>query len=389
MSRKRLCLVCADPITFDAFLAPHAARLAADFEVALACNGRPRRAPSLNLAFHPVPVVRPIRPLGDVQALLALRRLFRRERFDLVHSFTPKAGLLAMLAARLAGVPRRLHTFTGQVWVTKRGPKRWLLRALDRVLAGSATQVLADSASQARFLAAEGVIDAARITVIGDGSICGVDLARFQPDPVARAAVRAELGIEGGGMLFLFLGRLNRDKGVLELARAFSTLRAAEPVWLAFVGPDEGGMQAELSQALGARVAQARFVGATPAPERFMAAADALCLPSHREGFGSVIIEAAACGCPGVASRIYGITDAVEEGRGGLLHPPGDVAALRACLERLAADRAFAAQLGREARERAVRSFPQQRITEGLAALYHELLQSKDRHGGDAPRKLG
>jgi glycosyltransferase involved in cell wall biosynthesis len=191
---------------------------------------------------------------------------------------------------------------------------------------------------------------------------------------VARATVRAELGIDRGGTLFLFLGRLNPDKGVVELARAFSSMRAAEPVWLAFAGPDEGGMELRLRGLVGQRLAQTRFVGATPTPERFMAAADVLCLPSHREGFGSVIIEAAACGCPCVASRIYGITDAVEEGQGGLLHPPGDVTELRACLERLATDRDLAVRLGCEARARVERLFPEQRITEGLAEFYARVL---------------
>ncbi len=373
MARKRICLVCADPATFDAFLFPHAVRLAADFEVAVACHGRPRRAGQVNATFHAVPVERRVNPLRDLRALLALRRLFRRERFDAVHSFTPKAGLLAMLAARATGVPRRLHTFTGQVWATQRGVKRSFLKALDRKLAGAATHVLADSASQARFLVAEGVVDDARLTVIGDGSICGVDLARFRPDPAARAAVRAELGIGTEALVLLFLGRLTRDKGVADLARAFAQMQAAPAAWLVLVGPDEEEMQPRLRTALGDRVAHVRFAPATAAPERFLAAADVLCLPSRREGFGSVIIEAAACGCPCVASRIYGITDAVEEGQGGLLHPPGDVAALRDCLGRLAADRELAARLGREARARAERLFPEQRLTDGLAAFYHAL----------------
>ncbi|MDP3071639.1 MAG: glycosyltransferase [Opitutaceae bacterium] len=373
MPRKRLCLVCAAPATFDAFLRPHAVRLSADFDVSVVCHGRPRRADHVAAKFHAVGIERAVAPLRDLGALLALRRLFRRERFDLVHSFTPKAGLLAMLAARLAGVPRRLHTFTGQVWATKRGPKRWLLKNLDRVLARSATHLLADSASQARFLATEGVVAGGRTTVIGDGSICGVNLARFRPDAAARAALRAELRVDDGAVLFLFVGRLNRDKGVLDLARAFAAMKASGPVCLVLVGPDEAGMEAQVRGALAGRESEVRFVAQTPNPERFMAAADVLCLPSHREGFGSVIIEAAACGCPCVASRIYGVTDAVEAGRGGLLHPPGDGAALRRCLEQLAADRELAARLGHDARARVEKLFPEQRITDGLAAYYHAL----------------
>ncbi|MBL9188116.1 MAG: glycosyltransferase family 4 protein [Opitutaceae bacterium] len=373
MPRKRICLVCADPATFDAFLLPHAVRLSADHEVSVACHGRPRHAEKARATFHTVGIERAVSPLRDLRALLALRRLFRREHFDLVHSFTPKAGLLAMLAARLAGVPRRLHTFTGQVWATQSGLKRRGLKALDRLLARSATHVLADSASQARFLENEGVIAPGRIAVIGDGSICGVNFSRFKPDPAARAALRAELAIADEALVFLFVGRLNLDKGVLDLARAFAAMKTSRPACLVFVGPDEAGMQGQVRRELSARLAEVRFVAATPTPERFMSASDVLCLPSHREGFGSVIIEAAACGCPCVASRIYGITDAVEEGSGGLLHAPGDVAALRRCLEQLAADRELTARLGRDARARVEKLFPEQRITDGLAAYYHAL----------------
>ena len=132
-------------------------------------------------------------------------------------------------------------------------------------------------------------------------------------------------------------------------------------------------MQAQVRSRLPGCAEHVRFVAPTPTPERYMAAADVLCLPSPREGFGSVIIEAAACGCPCVASRIYGVTDAVDEGRGGLLHPPGDVTALRQCLEQLAGDPGLVARLGRGARERVEKLFPEQRITDGLAAFYHAL----------------
>ena len=376
MNRKRICLVCAEPATFDAFLAPHAARLGADYEVSVVANGRPRTADAVNAIFHAVPLARAISPLRDLLALRALVRLFRAERFDAVHSFTPKAGLLAMLAARIAGVEVRLHTFTGQVWATKRGLARWFLRQLDRIVVRCATSVLADSPSQADFLVAQGIVARTGVTVIGDGSICGVNLARFKPDAAARRAVRAELGVVDDTVVFLFLGRLKRDKGVRELAAAFHAASAAHAnVALALVGPDEENLQPELRATLADCVARVRFVGQTAQPERYLAAADVLCLPSHREGFGSVIIEAAACGCPCVASKIYGVTDAVEAGRTGLLHPPGDVAALTRCLERMATERDLIATLGGKARARVERLFGERRITDGLAEFYARVLE--------------
>lgn len=375
MLRRRICFVCAEPATFDAFLTPHAARLGADYTVSVVANGRPRTADSVQAGFHPVPLARDISPFRDLLALRALVRLFCAERFDAVHSLTPKAGLLAMLAARRAGVRVRVHTFTGQVWATKRGAARWFLQRLDRLLVRCATHVMADSPSQADFLAKEKIVARARISVIGDGSICGVNLDRFKPDAAVGRAVRAELGVPADALHFLFLARFKRDKGVGELARAFRDLAARHAgVHLTLVGPDEEDLRPELMATLGTCLDRVRFVGMTAEHERYLAAADVLCLPSHREGFGKVIIDAAAAGCPTVASKIYGVTDAVEDGRTGLLHPPGDVAALTRCLERFIAEPGLAGQMGHEARARAERLFSERRVTEGLAEFYARVL---------------
>jgi glycosyltransferase involved in cell wall biosynthesis len=200
-----------------------------------------------------IPIARPIAPWADLLALLALFRLFRRRRFDLVHSITPKAGLLAMLAGFLAGVPLRLHTFQGEVWVTRRGALRWLLKNLDRLLAWLATDLLVVSDSERKFLIATGLIPAAKSRVLKHGSIAGVDCKRFKADSSARAALRAELGIPADAPVFLFIGRLNRDKGVLDLARAYAALAREDAVCrLLIVGPDEGGLLPQIAQACAA-----------------------------------------------------------------------------------------------------------------------------------------
>jgi glycosyltransferase involved in cell wall biosynthesis len=289
-----------------------------------------------------------------------------------VHSFGPKAGLLATWAGGRAGVPARLHTFTGQVWASRRGPMRALLRAADRAIVRCATEVLADSASQRDFLVREGVVAPQRCRVLGAGSVCGVDAQRFRPDPEARAAVRAELGIGAQAPVVLFVGRVTRDKGILDLARAFGALGAEFPgAVLLVVGPDEEGLGAQLQ---GLCAGRARLVGYTHAPERYMAAADLLCLPSYREGFGAVVIEAAAAGLPAIGSRIYGIVDAVQEGKTGLLFEPGGAGELQAHLRRLLGDAALREHLGTAARARALAEFAQERLVGALEARYREIL---------------
>jgi glycosyltransferase involved in cell wall biosynthesis len=317
-------------------------------------------------------------------ALWQLWRFFRRSRFDAVHSVTPKAGLLAGIAARLAGVPVRIHWFTGQVWVTRTGFMRRLLKAADRLIATNATHVLVDSHSQRDFLIDEGVVARDRAEVIAAGSICGVDARRFHPDAQARAAVRAELGVADVDKMILFLGRWNHDKGVLDLARAFAALAATHgQVHLVIVGPDEEGLAGEVRALCAASADRLHMVGFTREPERFMAAADIFCLPSYREGFGSVLLEAAAVGIPSVATRIYGITDAVVEGVTGLLVPPGDVAALTTAVARLVADDVLRMRLGAAAQVRARQDFSQEAVTAGLLGYYRSIPALGDTGAGE------
>lgn len=376
MNPSRICFVVSSPLSAKAFLSGHIAALSARYGVDLVADAKQPSdlteiAPYARIL--PVGIRRPVAPLADLAALAKLYLLFRRERYAVVSSVTPKAGLLALLAGALARVPVRIHVFTGQVWVTRTGWKRRLLKAADRLMACLATHVLADSPSQRDFMAVEGVAPADKISVLGEGSICGVDGERFRPDPAKRMEVRRMQGIPAEAVVFLFLGRLNRDKGILDLAGAFASL-GDERAWLLVVGPDEAGMRAEMERRLGTDAAHCRFVGYTDRPEDYMAAADVFCLPSYREGFGMVVIEAAAAGVPAVASRIYGITDAVEDGVTGLLHRPGDGGDIARAMSALARDASRRAAMGHAAQERAVRLFSRRAVTGAWERFYGQLL---------------
>ncbi|HSC29022.1 MAG TPA: sugar transferase, partial [Vicinamibacterales bacterium] len=309
-----------------------------------------------------------------------------------------KAGLLAMTAAWLTRVPVRVHTFTGQVWATRRGPSRVALKAIDRLVAGAATLAMADSPSQRDFLIEQGVARPSKLIVPGNGSVSGVDGMRFRPSSVLGWDYRERFGIPASHTLILFMGRLHRDKGVLDLARAFAALAGERPdLRLLMVGPDEQGLRREIEGICGSCLARLHFDGFTTTPEAAMAAADILCLPSYREGFGSVIIEAAAAGVPSVASRIYGVVDAIEEGRTGLLHEAGDVDGLIDCLRRLAADPGLRTTLGGAARDRALRDFSQDSLTSKVLDVYARLLEGTadrrpatvDAHPDQATRATG
>lgn len=378
---KKICFVTAAPITLRAFMRNHLLNLSARYEVSAVADFTPddlsgEWLPGVQLV--PVSITRPISPRADWQALLALIQYFRAGHFDSVHSITPKAGLLAMSAARLAGVPHRIHCFTGQVWATRQGVGRSLLKNADRLIAANANHILTDSYPQRAFLESEGVLRKGQADVLGRGSIAGVDPERFHPNKVMRKEIRHELGVPQDACLLLFVGRLNRDKGVLDLAQAFVRLaRDNNKVWLAMVGPDEAGIGAQFEAVCGDAMVRVRRIDYTPTPEHYMTAADVFVLPSYREGFNNVVIEAAACGIPAVASRIYGLTDAVEEGVTGLMHPAGDVASLHDCLVRLCRDQALRTHMGEMARARATTDFSMASVTAALLAYYEKILSSK------------
>lgn len=373
---KKLCFVATIPAVVHSFLKGHIRASAEKWSVKIISN--PDGAELLNdldAQFIPLAIERKASPWRDWLALVQLVTLFRRERFDLVHSIMPKTGLLAMLAGWLVGVPNRMHTFTGQVWANKRGWKRGALKRFDKLIVLFATHILVDSPSQRDFLISEGVLPRGKGIVIGRGSICGVDAHRFHPDAQVRGAVRAELGISQGQIVILFLGRLNRDKGILDLAAAFADIASQRAdVTLVLVGAEEDVSFTSVQEICGLHRERLRRVSFTPNPERYMAAADIFCLPSYREGFGQVIIEAAATGVPAVCSRIYGITDAVENGKTGLLFPAGDVVALVRALLKLIADRDLRQQMGEAARIRALELFSSQKITGEMLALYGKQL---------------
>jgi len=382
LTRPRLCFVVASDMTAKAFLLDHLRALSKCFDVTLVLN---TKAPDLladsGIEGHVVPlgIERNISLRRDLGALLYLIRFFRRNRFDAVHSVTPKAGLLAMMAAWMAGVPIRTHTFTGQVWVTRKGTVRRLLKSLDGLTARLSTCALADSASQLDFLIAEGVVDPAASGVLASGSISGVDTTRFRYDAETRERIRREMGLEDDVVLLLHLGRLTIDKGVLDLAQAFD--RASTPgrrLHLLFVGPDEANLKEMLYEAAGASRERMSFLGFTDKPESYMSAADVLCLPSYREGFGSVIIEAAAAGIPSVASRIYGVVDAVEDGVSGLLHQPHDVAAIESLIGMLADNPEERRRLGEQAQARVMKLFRKEVVVGALCEYYETKLSCFD-----------
>ena len=363
-------------MTAQVFLAHQLDELSKVYDVTLVANlGGQRDVSSwLPKEVHTVdiPIQRKISPLSDMDCYFKLKHLFKKEKFALVHSVSPKAGLLAMIAASHAKVPVRIHTFTGQVWSTKTGLKRFILKALDRSIAARTTVALVDSKTQMEFLVKHKIITDSSSQVLGDGSISGVDCERFKPNLQVRLDVRKQLGTDKSSVVMLFVGRLKKEKGVNELIEAFIHAKSDYSYMeLWFVGPDEEDMQQKVGPLNGIK-----YISFTSEPQKYMASADILCLPSYREGFGSVVIEAGACGVPSIGSNIYGLQDAIVDGETGILVNPKSVDALATAMLQLSQDESMRVQMGKAAQKRVIDSFSQSRVTEAILTMYSDLLGS-------------
>jgi glycosyltransferase involved in cell wall biosynthesis len=347
------------------------------------------------VSCEPINISRSISPWLDLFALFRLFIFFKRNHIQIAHSTTPKAGLLTAIAAFLAGVPIRLHTFTGQPWVNMYGMKRWLACSSDKLIGKLNTRCYTDSPSQRQYLIDQQIVDCERLFVIGAGSLAGVDIHRFDRKLFSSSdneAIRKSMCIPDAAPIILFLGRITADKGVHELLQAFILLKKTiREAHLVFVGPFDidSGLPGAVERADIESTCDTHIVGYSNCPEAYLAITDILCLPSYREGFGTVVIEAAAMGVPTVGTDIYGLSDAVLHGETGLLIPPRSIQDLTNALIALLTDRTMLVKLGKSAKKRAHSLFDADIMSEKIAQEYQYLLHGKRAFKSNLNYKLG
>ena len=325
---------------------------------------------SIPVDFIHLPIRRDISLIHDVMCVFKLCVILNRGKFDAVHSITPKAGLLGMLSSFFCGIKNRFHTFTGQVWVTRVGLPRAILKCLDKITASLTSFSLVDSPSQREFLISEKVVGSSYSKVLGCGSISGVDLSRFKYTDDERSTIRNSYDIPSDAFVFIFLGRLCVDKGINELIESFCRCNESFDCYLMLVGPNESNYNKDYFD----RINNNNIVvcGLTNKPESYFSASDVFVLPSYREGFGTTVIEAAACGIPTLASNIYGLSDAVENHSTGLLHEVKNVEELTEHMNKLVSNRNLSNVLGRNANLRANEYFSADFLSNELVKFYEE-----------------
>lgn len=377
---KKICFVVAIPDSAHAFLKDHIRELVKHYEVHLVANFPNEESSKdfreMGVTCHQVKIERPISLFHDLKSIFALRALFRKERFDAVHSVTPKAGLLTSMAGWLAGVKVRIHIFTGQVWATRKGMMRLLLKSMDKMIALLDTHLLVDGHSQRDFLIEEGVLKEKNSRVLANGSIAGVKLERFVISEEVRERERHAMGFRPEDVVFVFLGRLNHDKGIGELYDAFNRLAEECPnARLVLYGADEEGYEAKASDFPHLKRNQNFFYpGMTYKPHDALQGGDVFVLPTWREGFGSSVIEAQALGLPVITSDAYGVRDASVPGETALRCGVNDPEGLYRCMKEYYQHPELRKQHGAAGRERVIRSFDCNVVTEAWMKFYEEIM---------------
>jgi len=378
MKRKSICFVVASPITAQAFLKNHINELAKVYDVYLVANFEGYDKSILRDFYikdlKHIVIARDIKLNKDIRALLSLKNYFKKMNFDVVHTVTPKAGLLGIFGARLANVKKRIHIFTGQVWHTKTGAFKKMLMWLDRFIVWNATDILVDGESQRQFLIKNKIVSVTNSFVLGKGSISGVDTNRFEPNESVKIEIRKELGITKNEVVYMFLGRMNVDKGINELANAFNKLQKKHSnIRLLLVGGDEKNMTSMIKEKV-ENIEVVVFYGVTPRPERLLQACDVFCLPSYREGFGTSVIEASLLGKPIICSDTYGLTETIIENKTGLRHKVADVDSLFLQMEKLVNNKELREELGKAGRTYVLENFSAELISEKWLGFYKNKL---------------
>ena len=367
-------------MTATAFLMDHMDVLQSHYEVHLICDfiDDDSKTPfeKKGIICHTVPILRDINIIGDIKGFIALSKIFGKEKFECVHSVTPKAGLLTACCGWLTRIPHRVHIFTGQVWATSKGIKRMMLKMMDKLIALLNTDLLVDGDGQRKFLISNGVLSEKNSSVPANGSIAGIKLDRFVISESIRRKERTFLGITEDHVVYIFLGRLNHDKGIGEIYTAFNRLVVECPkAILLFYGTDEEDYNNKVNDYPNIKRGENFFFpGLTKTPFNAIQAGDVFVLPTWREGFGVSVLEAQALCLPVITSDTYGVVDASVEGETGLRCGVNDPEGLYLCMKKYYNNPELRRTHGEAGRKRVEEMFDNSIVSAAWVDFYKKML---------------
>lgn len=384
VAMKKICYVTTVPGTLRSFVLPTAKYLheQAEYDISFVCDYNEEFEKTLPeyIHYYPVSMKRGI-SLGGLKAMNEMRKLFRKEKFDLVQYSTPNASCYASLASWMAKIPVRLYCQWGLAYVGFRGIKRTIFKTIEKMVCTLSTWVEPDSFGNLEFAHNERLYPSNKGSVIWNGSASGVNLNKFDVERKVewREAIRRQYSIPMDATVFLFVGRVTRDKGINELLAATKKLMdRSDHVYLLMVGRKESvdSLQRDLYD-WSQYESRVVYCGYTNVVEQYVASSDVYVLPSYREGFGSAVIEAEAMGVPVIVSDIPGPTDAMKRDITGLIVEKGDSESLYSAMWKLHTDKELRERLGENAYKFATENFEQQELCRKILEDRKRLLNLK------------
>jgi len=327
----------------------------------------------------PVNMTRTITPFKDLKALYQLYRVFKKEKPHIVHTHTPKAGTLGMLASRLAGVPHRLHTIAGLPLLEAEGSKRKLLNAVEKLTYSCATLVLPNSFAMQDIVINEKFCKKEKLRVIGNGSSNGIDIDHYSNDKVDTEIVkklREQLNITSKDTVFLFIGRVVKDKGINELVKAFDAInKSHSDTKLIIVGPSEKQLDPidPISESLINSNENIHEIGLVKDIRPYVTISNILTFPSYREGFPNVVLQASCMEMPCIVTDINGCNEIITHNFNGLIVPPKDISALEKAMLELYNNPIKINELAKNARPNIIKKYKRETIWNELLELYNDL----------------
>lgn len=336
---KKICYVVTIPGTIESFFVPQLKCLSENgYSVTVVCAYSDSLQIQLGgkVIFHSIDIPRGISFAGSVKAIQELTAFFKLEQFDLIQYSTPNAAFYASIAAKAVGCKVRNYHLMGLRYLGAHGIGRMILKTLEKIACYNSTSIECVSKSNVQMGIREGLFPPDKVTVVWNGSSGGIDLERFDfaKRQQWRSEVREELGYNDSDFVYGFVGRITRDKGINELLEAYFSLHTDAKLFLIGRTEDVQTLNAELLEKA-RKHANIQFHDSVTDIERYFAALDVLLLPSYREGFGNVIIEAGAMGTPAIVSDIPGPTDAIDRAKTALVVPVKDAAALAEAMKQI------------------------------------------------------
>ena len=330
----------------------------------------------------PIGMTRTISPLRDLRSLWDLYKVLKKEKPLIVHSHTPKAGIVGMLAAKLAGVPYRLHTVAGLPLMEAKGGKRKLLNIVEKMTYSFATKIYPNSKGLFDFITVNNFAKRQKMSVIGNGSSNGINTNYFNPELFSetdKELWRKDIGINPTDFVFIFVGRLVGDKGINELIASFNKIsKEYIQIKLLLVGSLEPDLDPLLPETLEVIKLNPNIiaVGFQNDVRKYFAISDALVFPSYREGFPNVVMQAGAMGLPSIVSNINGCNEIIEEGENGLIIPVKDSNAIYLSMRKMLSDTDFREKMKQKSRSMITTRYEQQVVWKLILKEYKNFVEN-------------